>query len=251
LKKIRIKLVTLGNLKHRLDFRLIERWRSKVFKAEHVDQVQALPNTTGDSWSYPDTQLARIVAPDSQHDFTLAVINAPLQDNYYLRRLGNRTCVLSLYETAEILRQANLTVESFVIRNLYGLCCVYELQRKEIPPTVYAIAHDETRGCLFDMNGNKADIVFSTERPTVCPQCKAAIMRATVPKEFLPQVEKELRRIRKAVYYRLSDWVRRHPLWALGITSLVAVILNLVAAFLYPLIRDLYSLILEYLRNNL
>ena len=57
--------------------------------------------------------------------------------------------------------------------------------------------------------------------------------------------------IRKAVYYRLSDWVRRHPLWALGITSLVAVILNLVAAFLYPLIRDLYSLILEYLRNNL
>jgi hypothetical protein len=238
MKKIKIKLVTLGNLKYPVDFNSIEQWKSEVFEAQHVDQIQALPNAEGDGWAYSDDQLRELLKPDDDYDFTIGVINAQLEYNYYLRRLGNNGGVLSLYETAEILRFSDLTLESFIVRNLYELCSFYLEGGKKIQDSTYTIAHEETRGCLFDLNANKADIVFSTERPTVCPQCKARIMATQVAKEFLPTVENELKRIRKALYYRLADLIKAHPVAALLITTVGALILDVVANFVYDCIKS-------------
>ena len=237
MKKVKVKLVTLGNLKYPVNFSLIENWKSEVFEAHHIDQIQALPNTDGDDWSYSDTKLSELIVADTDYDFTIGIINARLEDNYYLRRLKDNVGVLSLYETAEILRFSNLAIESFTIKMIYEVCSIYHESNRAIPTSATTLTHDETRSCLFDLCANKADIAFSTEHPIVCEPCRARIMRGQVPKEFLSNFEKELRKIRKPLYYRLVDFVKARPLTALAITLVTALLLNVLASFIYDGIK--------------
>lgn len=246
MRQIKVKLVTLGNLKYPVDFRLIEKWKSKLFTAQHIDQIQALPNMDGEDWSYSDYLLSELVKPDTHYDLTVGIINASLEDNYYVRRVGEYTCVLSLDETATILRDANLTIENFIIRNLYEFCVAYlehgYLEYDSGTPLIeYGIAHDETRGCLFDMCGNKADIVFSTERPRLCEPCKVRIMKSQVSKDLVPSVERELPLIRKALYYRLTDFVRDKPILAIVVTSTGAILLSVLSNAIYDALKLLIA----------
>lgn len=235
---IRIKLVTIGNLKYPVNFKIIKGWRSQIFKAVHVDEVQAIPNAEGHDWTYPDDQLAGLVVPDVSYDLSFGIINAKLQDNYYLRRLGDKVCVLSLYETAEIVRDANLTIENFILRNLYEICLAFMEGGGQIKDSSYRLAHDETKGCLFDMSANKSDITFSTAHPTICTNCKARIMGSQMPEGTLPSVERELRNIKKALYYRVMDFVRSHPIYTLIISSLFAIACNMIASFAYDFLKQ-------------
>ncbi|MFZ3018310.1 MAG: hypothetical protein WA056_07640 [Gallionella sp.] len=237
MKKIKVKLVTLGNLKYPVDFSIVENWKSEIFEAHHVDQIQALPDSDGVDWSYPDTQLSELIAPDADYDFTIGIINARLEDNFYLRPLANNVGVLSLHETAEILHYSNLALESFIVRIIYEVCAIYLESGRTVSVNATALVHDETRSCLYDLTANKADIIFSSSHPIICEPCKARIMGGQVPREFLATIEKELKRIKKQRYYRMVDFVKAHPLTALLITSATALILNIVANFIYDCIK--------------
>lgn len=237
MRKIKVKLVTLGNLKYPVDFSIVENWKSEIFEAHHVDQIQTLPDSDGDDWSYPDTQLSQLIAPDADFDFTIGIINARLEDNFYLRPLARNVGVLSLYETAEILHYSNLSLESFIVRTIYQVCAIYLESGRAISVNATSLVHDETRSCLYDLTANKADIVFSTAHPIICEPCKARIMGGQVPREFLATAEKELKRIKKQRYYRMADFVKAHPLTALLLTSATALILNIVANFIYDGIK--------------
>ncbi|MCA1614153.1 MAG: hypothetical protein LC800_08400, partial [Acidobacteria bacterium] len=196
-----------------------------------------------DHWAYSDNSLKRFIKPDPNFNITVGLINAPLEFNYYTRRLDNNICVLSLNETADILKLSNLNIESFILRIIYQLCCYHVEAGYNLPTSFYSVAHDETRGCLFDMNMNKADIIYSTERPRICDSCRTRIIRSQVPKDFLPSVENELRRIKKDLYYRITDFVKNHPIYSILITVLTGIILNIVASYLYDIfIKPLLSI---------
>ena len=116
---IKVNVTILGNLKHQFDLRTLESWKSKLFTVHVSDKIHALPDTRGPNWSYTDDQLAHLLNHNPDFAYTVGIINAPLEDNYYIRRLGDNKCVLSLYETGEILRLANISLENFVLRNIY------------------------------------------------------------------------------------------------------------------------------------
>lgn len=235
MEPLKIKLVTLGNLKYPIDFASVEKWRSHVFTAKHVDTVQEIEDADIDHWAYSDNALIGFIKPDPNFAITVGLINAPLESNYYLRRLGGNICILSLHETADILKLSNLKVESFIIRTIYQLCCHYIEAGGNLPTSSYSLAHDETRCCLFDMNMNKADIIYSTERPRICDSCRTRIIRSQVPKDFLPSVESELRRIKKDLYYRITDFIKNHPIYSILITVLTGIVLNILASYLYDI----------------
>jgi len=91
------------------------------------------------------------------------------------------------------------------------------------------------------MNGIKTDIVFSCHHPVLCDACRVAAGGEQVSNEFLDIFQKEIGRIRKKLYYRAAEGVKRHPLLALGISSVFAVALGIIgsviAAYLYEGIR--------------
>lgn len=234
---LRVSLVPLGNLKHPLDLPSIAAWSSKIIVVKHGSSVGHLPDSEGAEWEYPDEQLAKVLSGESEADFTVGLVNAPLEGNYYLRRISNKVAVLSLYEMAEIVRSRDFSLEQYVLRNTYELAVLYAANGKLLPDDYETWAHDETRGCLFDMNSSKSDIVFSLHRPVLCAACKARVLAKQVPSSLVPSLEHELRRIQKPLYNQIADWVKRHPVIALGITAASGVCLNIIASFIYDKLK--------------
>lgn len=229
----KVTIVSLGSLKYPVNMSYLEEWKSQIIKISHGASVGHLPDAEGDNWEYTSDQLGSLVHADNNASFTVALISARLEGNYYMRRLGDQVAVLSLYEMAEIVRFSDFTVEDYILRNVYQLAVLYAANGALIPPGAYSWSHDDVRGCLFDMNANKSDIVFSLHQPKLCDACKARVLSKQVDSRFLPELSKELQKIQKALYFRMSEWVKAHPILALIVAALSAISLNLIASVIF------------------
>ena len=233
MKKIQISLVSVGTIKYPVNFGYLEHWSSRIIMIRHGASIGQIPNAEGSDWEYPNEQLAKIIKRDATADITVALINVKLEANYYMRRLGDNVAVLSLYEMADIIRFSDFTVENYILRNLYELVVLYTANNQVLPTSAYTWAHDEVRGCLFDMNASKPDIIFSMHRPILCHACRNRVLGSQVDVGFLPALYKELSRIRKALFFRIIDWIKRHPLWVLVITALSGILVNLISSIIF------------------
>ncbi|MGC1377626.1 MAG: hypothetical protein WA821_15435 [Anaerolineales bacterium] len=242
MKPIIISLVTVGNLKYPLNFDDLKKWPSALFKIEHGASIGQIPNAQGtdnDEWEYPKEQLRKIIHREPSGDITFALINAPLEGNYFMRRLGDNIVVLSLYEMAEIIRDANFTIENYIIRNVYEIIVLFLGNQRTVPDSSSTWTHDEIRGCLFDMNANKSDIIFSMHNPTLCTQCRNRLLSAQIDSNVIPSLTHELKKLKKEFFFRMIEYVRAHPIWSLVITAATALVLNLLASVIYDLVKYL------------
>lgn len=97
--------------------------------------------------------------------------------------------------------------------------------------------HDDTRNCLFDMCGLKKDIAIKYGVPSLCPSCIAKIESTAVDKEFVPLLNKEFKSFKKALFYRIIDFVKERPILSIIITFLSTIIINILSSFLYELLK--------------
>ncbi|MBG9388540.1 hypothetical protein [Caenimonas aquaedulcis] len=238
---MKISVVVLGNMKYPVNTEVLEKWRSKIFEIRHGASVGFLPNTDGPNWERTDDQLLEVLKADPSADMTVGIIDAPLEDNFYMRRLSNNVGVLSLHEMADIVRYSNFSIEQYILRNLYELAVLAKSNGGLITTDYASWAHDEIRGCIFDMNAVKSDIVFSLDQPILCPACRVRANARQLPAQFLPLLDRELRRIRKPTYARMTEWVQFHPITAICITAVSAITLNLVASFIYDRLKQLFE----------
>lgn len=230
---VRISLVTLGSLKQPVDVRSLSRWRSNILAITHGDSVAHLQDAEGEDWTYTDQQLEKLLAPAAGAEITLGLINARLEGNFYLRRLPQNVAVLSLYEMAEIVQYENFSVDTFILRTAYELAVLFKVEGR-IPATgEFSWAHDDIRGCLFDMCSSKGDIVFSLHRPCLCGACRNQVLEKRVDVNLLPSLDKELRRIHKTLFFRLTDWIKVHPVLTLALTTFLALAVNLASSALF------------------
>jgi hypothetical protein len=239
---VRVAIVKLGHIKHHVDFGKIVRWRSALFQITGVNSRLDLPDGM-ERWQFFSDDRLGFVAPVNGADLTVAITEYALEDNFYMRRLQDSVVAMSLYETAEIIESANIPLELFVLRNIYELCLLHHLC-DSLPATAEGIPdtiHDETRSCLFDMNGLKEDIVYSTAHPSFCSQCHARLAATQLPDGIVAEVEKELRRIRKPLYHRIADWVKLHPILAMGITFATAMVIELLGNSVYDMLKGLFG----------
>lgn len=234
---LNISLVILGYLKYSLKIKELTEWKSNLLKITQTAQLNHLRDPEGNDQEYLDRQLIELIQADQEADFTVALIGAPLEDNYYMRRIAENICVISLFQMAEIVRDANFTIEQYILRNIYELVVIYQSNNALIPTDYDTWAHDDIRACLFDMNMDKNDIVFSLHKPQLCTQCTARSQRYQLPNGFIETLKNELKKIQKPIYYRISDWVRDHPIWALVFSSFFAIFLNLSASYIFEFIK--------------
>jgi hypothetical protein len=99
--------------------------------------------------------------------------------------------VLSLFEMGDILDRENHTVETFIVRCLYALVLAYvECGRSLSLSRALRLHHDETRGCLYDFNQNKVEIVRSLDKPKLCADCLARLGHAQIDAHSCPRFSK-------------------------------------------------------------
>ncbi len=218
----------------------VRAWRSSAFELVGAPETYAISqDSDGPGWEYSDAAIEELLPMEFEGEFLFAITNVPLTDNYYGRRLSGNRAVVTLHEVADIMRAANIPLENAILRLLYSATLVYRRFKKALPATAVNIpfTHDETRGCLFDMTGFKADLAVSCDRPVICADCVSQLQNQQVPFEVVDAVQKELRRIKKPLYYRMIEWVQRHPVTALvlsaGTALTLGIIGSLVASYIY------------------
>lgn len=243
--KIRIKLITLGHLPH-INLNRISDWKSDVFELVGIiENYQLNCNSDSETWGFSDSLLNKQIPNQdaSIADVLIVIVNVPLENNYYSRRLTNNRIIFTLYGIKDYLASENIPPENAILRVIYATTLLHRRSGNKIP-SVYedsSFLHDETRGCLFDMTGIKTDLVYSTNRPIICNSCEDNLLKNQVSTQMIKYTQREIRRIRKNLYYRTFDFIKRRPITALIISSFFALSIgtigSLIASFIYDHIR--------------
>ncbi|WP_426077340.1 hypothetical protein [Janthinobacterium sp. PSPC3-1] len=244
MKKIKIKLVSIGQLPIDFQEKNILKWKSSAFEvSKEIENFSLTCDSDGPDWAFSDELVRKQIPRDFDADFIVAIVNAPIEDNYYSRRLGNNQIVFTFYETKDILEHYNIPIENIVYRMLYAYTLIYKRAGNRIPgiDEMQGLTHDETRACLFDMNGIKTDLAASCSNAKICGQCQEQLRRDRVSNHLIDAVKSEIKKIRKDLYYRAFDFIKKHPLWSLALSSLFAITLgvtgSVTASFLYDAIK--------------
>lgn len=244
MSKTRITVATVGHMPPDLNRQKIKKWSSSVFEiAGEIESYSLTCDSDGGSWEFTDEALEQILPNQFDGEFLIAIVNVPIELNWYSRRLSANKIVFSFHEIKEILRASNIPLENVIYRLLYAYVLLYKSSGNRIPESSEHtnFTHDETRSCLFDMNGIKTEVVCSCHYPIICPDCVGRLRREKVSEETIVQCQHEIRRIRKSLFYRMMDFIKKHPLWSLAISGTTAIILgaagSVIGSYLYEAIR--------------
>ena len=240
--KVKIHIIKLGGIKHNLDFEKIQKWRTSFFEIpSYIETIEALPNSilnTGEDGDpyYTDDQIRSIIGNTSQHQMVFALINQPTESNFYARIITKNCLLFSLYETAEIVLKNDFKIEHYIIQNLYLTASFYYRYINKSPTDLTDFIHQDIRGCLFDFNVHKEDLIFSLGNHTVCNTCKGKFDNSIVPLNFVDNIKCELKKIKKPLYYRLRDFIREEPIWSILIGAFFTLALNFLASYIFYLL---------------
>ncbi len=136
---------------------------------------------------------------------------------------------------------------------LYSYSLVYIKAGKKIPDIedIFSFTHDETRGCLFDMNGIKTDLIASCHLPKLCDECQEKMRSDRVSNDIISLAQTEIKKIRKDLYYQILDFVKQHPIWSLVISTLFALVLGVTGSILGSTVYDSYKTDTHQLSNEI
>ncbi len=214
--KLKIALITLGHVEHKVNIKKIKNWKSNLFEINSFQRLEQLPESDIDD-GYLDHKFTReglvdyINCPNGS-DLAIAIMSNRFSDNFYLHRLNENCVAISIYEIKEILSNENISIENFIIKQIYEVYSLKNLVTNFASKEVYSIVHSDTRGCLFDLNGDRFDVIYNTEKPIICDPCKNQFRTRQLDSKILPSLKKELKRLKKPFIMRVESFIRKYPL---------------------------------------
>lgn len=245
MSKVRIKLVSIGHLPLGFQPKKIKNWTSKTFEVvEDIDNYSLRCDSDGLDWEFSDSAVRGQLPQHFNADFMIAIVNVPIEDNWYSRRLSNNQVVFTFHQIKDILEHYNIPLENIVYRLLYAYTLLFRRAGNRIPDFDEApdFTHDETRGCLFDMNGIKTDLVASCHNPQICDECQERLRQERVSRSDIENTHSDIKRIKKDLYFRIIGHIKKHPIAAIVISSVFALVLGIAGSvagsFVYEYIRS-------------
>ena len=240
--KIKIKIIKLGEIKHQEEWKYIEKLKkTKNSLFEIVDIKEAkLPSADLDTWGYSDKVLREKVKKCSTADVVIGFIDAPIEDNYFSRSLFENVGVVTFYEADKIFKNAHVSLKNYILHEIYNSIVLFYMDSLSVEEAENFF-HKDTRGCLFDMCGIKEDIIIGTTKPKICYECEAKIRKHIIPKDFLENIKKELKRLKKPLYYRITDWIKGHPILSMVLATLSAIVIDIGAALIYDVLKLVFT----------
>jgi hypothetical protein len=246
--KTKIKIAVYGTMPKKLNTVILKKWKSQVFELVGNDiTTNLLPELTTSNGPCTDDEIKNKISLKNKNpaDFTIAIVNINLEDNYYSRRVGDNCVIFSFSQISEHLKKEDIPLENAILRAAYVYTLVFRANDKVPSLGEEKITHDETRKCIFDHNAQLYDIVETLDPPCICPTCENRYMTtAKIDRKLMSDFKKELSHVRKPLYFRIRDLIREKPITAFVISSIYAVILGTIGSLIA-------SYVWEYLRKFL
>ena len=239
--KNKIALIKLGYVGCVLNIEFIKKWQSDLFEINQIDCIEHLPDASFEDGyldqKYKKEDLVDLINCPNHSDFAVAIMPYRFVDNFYMHRIKDKCVVISLYGISEILSIDNISMENFIIKQLYEICSLRYLVSDISSDDVYSFVHRDTRGCIFDMNGERSDIIFNTEKPKICDECRGVFKKKQINTEVVSKLERELKRIKKPWILQVEKYIKNYPLVSIIFSGLIAICLNLFASFIWELLK--------------
>jgi len=239
--KIKIALITLGHAKLQFDVHKLKNICSQIFEIVSIEEISNLPDTEIEDGyldqKFDKEQMGRIVRCPNNADIAVGFMSYRFADKFYMHRVGENCAVVSLHGIEEILFRKSISMDNFVKKQLYEVSAFYMLCNGVISDKVYSLVHKDTRGCLFDLNGDRQDIVFNTESPIICETCKSKFREIQLDRIQLKALECELYDIKKPIIQRLENLIHKYPLTSVIGSAFIAIILNVLASAIWEKIK--------------
>jgi len=237
---LNIKLVIIGHSDRVVNFDLIKKYKSKFFNFLDIERINHLPNPVKDDGYldivYSKTEIQRIMNDIEYDGLSIAIMNYGFNDNFYMHRVGTNKVCISIYGLESILSEKKISIENFIIKNVYEIFIFNQLKILN-DEDENEFLHSDTRGCLFDMNGDKRDIVYNTEKPIICDECKGKINNKLIPKNFLEDIQGELLKIDKPFIKKIENFISKYPLFSVLVTFFFSTLINLFSNWLWEMIK--------------
>jgi len=238
---LKIKLVLLGKNFNDFNLEKIRDHKSGIFTIISVEEIRENDiKTEEDGLQYSVDKLKKKIAEDVGFDIVFAVTRSMIEDNYYGHRLGKKSCIISYFDIKEDILKDGNTIENFILRNLYAVSTLYVKSNGSLLPGDWSYLHQDTRGCLFDYNVLKTDIIYSLHKPRLCNECVASMNASTIPHDYNTMLNRELSGIRRPLYYSVRRFFISHPIWSLTIASVFSLLINLLASLVYDFLKHTY-----------
>jgi len=97
--RTKISVATVGHMPADFNRQKIMSWVSSVF--EIVDQIESYSLTCdsdGYGWEFTDGALEEVLPNKFNGEFLIAIVNVPIEFNWYSRRLSENRVVFSFHE---------------------------------------------------------------------------------------------------------------------------------------------------------
>ena len=237
----KIKLIIIGHSDRIVNFDFIKKYKSKFFNFSDIERINNLPNPQKDD-GYLDIVYTKeeiqLMMKDIEFDgLCIAIMNYGFDDNFYMHRMGTNKVCISVFGLENILSEKTISIENFIIKNTYQTFIFYKILKNLTTDEVYNFTHKDTRGCIFDLNGDKRDIIYNIEKPIICDECKGKISKKSIPKNFLEDIQKELSRIDKPLIKKIENFISKYPLFSVLVTFLFSTFINLFSNWLWELLK--------------
>jgi len=241
MSKISIKLIMIGHIDRIVDFDLIQKHKSELFKLDEFHRINDLPSSKNDN-GYLDIVYSvdeiKVILSNVKFDgICIGIMNYKFEDNFYMHRIDDNKICISISDLEQILQRKDISLENFILKNIYEIFSFYTIFNSNLGGDVYEFVHEDTRGCLFDLNGDKNDIIYNTEKPIICDECLSKINKKSIPNNFISTIKKELKKINKPYVKILELFIKKYPLLSIGITIIFSTLINILSNFIWKLIE--------------
>ena len=240
MNKIKITLIKLGYVNHLANFRKLEKWRSRIFEISEIHCVEHLPDGDVNDFyldqKFSIDRLESLIECPKNSDIAIAIMPYRFLDNFYMHGINKNCVIISLYGISKILEVDNISMENFILKQIYEICAIKYLVSDVSSEDVYKFVHRDTRGCIFDLNGEITDILYNTEKPIICESCKDTFKRKQVDSGIITLFNRELKRIKKPLILRVEKYIKKYPFASVILSALIAVSLNILASLIWDLI---------------
>lgn len=146
-------------------------------------------------------------------DINLFIVDVPLELNYFSQIISDNRVVITYFEIKEILQRNLIPLENFCISLMYtySLIDMIKADRHMTMADETWIAHSACSHCLFDMCGIKEQVVYSCNKPTICPESEVLLIQRKVSEDIIKTVKKELRSLKRDSYEAIKFFLKSHP----------------------------------------
>ena len=234
-----IEIIQLGDT-YPVDFQKIQNFgdSSSIFSVFAISENNNAEILNRETLRLSDNDFAFLTIRQSFADFSVVIVNRPLEDNYFTRRISESLIVVSIFDIEALNIHEGISVEMYLIRFLIAFSTIYKaydglsIQATELMQT-------NATGCLFDRAIFKPQIAIFFRQPKISPAVITLLQNTTLPRDFLSALQNEIKRLKIGHYYRLKDWLKENPIKAIAITFLIGLIFSeLLGNYIYDLIHD-------------